>query len=111
MSQPITPAGRRWLVILELVTLLLFSLALLFLAAVSYVGFIATVTETGFDEHFPQGPIPIDEAPPPDPWAERALTPVGYLLWGGCFVLPAAFLCGLAILLHRLVVRPLAEPP
>lgn len=101
---------RAWLVKIEILAVLLLNFALIFLGLLSWIGFAAVAVETGMFTEQPGSPFAVGHVPSlEDRVVERGFTPVGYLLWASAVGLPAAFLLGLAILLHRLVVRPLAD--
>ena len=102
--------SRSWLVKLEIVAILLFDAGLILLAPLAWIAFANVAVESGLGTGIPGSPFPPDHVPSPDDIViARGFTPVGYLLWAAAVALPAGFLLGIAVLLHRLVVRPLAD--
>lgn len=100
---------RSWLVRAEILAIVFFNVALLFLGLLSWIAFAAVAVESGMYTAEAGSPFQEDHVPSSlDHYIKRAYTTVGYWLCASIVGLPAVFLISLAILLHRLVVKPLA---
>jgi hypothetical protein len=98
---------RSWIVKLEVLTILLLNLALIAFGLLAWIGFAAVSVESGIFTEAPGSPFQVGEER--DPIIEKGFKPLGYFLGAASLGLPAAFLLSLALLLHRMVVVPLAE--
>ncbi|MDA8019816.1 MAG: hypothetical protein MPN21_20435 [Thermoanaerobaculia bacterium] len=110
MARAVDSRTRSWLVKIEIAAMLLFDAALVMLALLSWIAFAKVAIETGMATGVPGSPFPPDHVLSDDErLIARGFTPVGYLLWATAVALPAGLLLGIAAVLHRLVVRPLAD--